>query len=300
MSLLGFCYNCNAGSYLLIESGHGEIYDRFAKSLDTTLAKTNKNHSLIIQDADSFIEKNNETGKAKFDAIICAGIEASIAVSSLHTNTTTIMSMLPKDSFYKLTAAGDITCSEKSCRVIFIDQPVARQFRLIQAALPNTKEITVISSNNSDLIMQEITKTATDFGFHINGIRASDEDDVLTAINQSLASSDLLLAIPDPVIYNRNTARAILLSAFHQRIPIFAYSKSFVRAGAILGIYSTPENIAQYVAELLAQAPKISTTPNTLYPKYFTIDVNLRAADALGITLPEIETLEKRLMAHEK
>jgi putative ABC transport system substrate-binding protein len=304
ISLLAACllmsaFDCQAGSYLLVKSGNGDIYTRFENSLNVALANVNKNNTLIARDINAFRSQPDKPGMQKYDAIVSAGIEASIAVSNSHTGTPTLMSMLPQESYNKLSASGDITCKAKNCRVIFLDQPVTRQLRLLKLALPTAKQIAVISSSDSSQLLNEIAQTAVKYGLNINSIHVTDEDSVLTALNRDLASSDVLMAIPDPVVYNRNTARAILLSTFHQHIPLFAYSSSFVRAGATLGIYSTPEDIARHVADLLSQESKNTASSQGLYPKYFTIDVNQRAADALGITLPDAELLVKRLKVNE-
>ncbi|MBI1425207.1 MAG: hypothetical protein GC149_17300 [Gammaproteobacteria bacterium] len=293
---LAYTFNCEAGTYLLIQSGDGEIYSRFSKSLEATLQKISKENTLVTNHVDTIMGKNYAVDPG-FDAIISAGIEASIAVSALKTDITTIMSMLPKESYYDLNKAGKITCKRPNCHVIFIDQPVSRQLQLLKSALPHTNEVAVIGSDKSNALLNEIATKARNFGITVDKIKATDETSILAALNESIGASDVLMAIPDPVVYNRDTARAILLSAFYQRIPLFAYSRSFVRAGATLGIYSTPEDIAKYVAEILTNPKQV--TDKTLYPKYFTIDVNTRAAEALGITLPDVKTLENRLSQDE-
>lgn len=298
--LLITAFHCQAGSYLLVKSGDSEIYTRFENSLTESLAQNSNTNTLVARDINEFRSQREQLEIQKYNAIVSAGIEASIAVSNLDTDLPILMAMLPKESYNKLNLAGDIRCKPKNCRAVFIDQPVARQFQLIKLALPTAKQIAVISSNDSSLLLDEILHAAVKFGLNINSIKVTDEDSVLAALNRDLAGSDVLMAIPDPVVYNRNTARAILLSTFHQHIPLFAYSSSFVRAGAILGIYSTPEDIARHVAELLSTGTKYSASNQGVYPKYFTIDVNQRAADALGIPIPDAELLAKRLKAYEK
>ena len=294
---LAYAFNCEAGTYLLIQSGDGEIYSRFSKSLEASLQKINKENTLVTNHVNTLTGKNYAID-AGFDAIVSAGIEASVAVSALKTDITTVMSMLPKESYYDLSRVGKITCNRPNCHIVYIDQPVSRQLQLLKLALPHTNELAVIGSEKSNALLNEIATKARDFGITVDKIKATDEASVLAALNKSIGASDVLMAIPDPVVYNRDTARAILLSAFYQRLPLFAYSRSFVRAGATLGIYSTPEDIAKYVAEILTNTTRI--TNKTLYPKYFTIDVNTRASEALGITLPDVKMLEDRLSHDEK
>ena len=288
-----------AGSYLLINSGNSEIYTRFEHRLKTSLSDIDKTNSLVTRNVKTFTSHSAISDFTEYDAVISAGIEASIAISNSRINNPRLMAMVPRQSFNQLSTSGDISCKPANCHVIYLGQPVNRQLRLIKLALPNTKQIAVISSRYSAERLKEISDSATQFGININHIKAANEDSVLTELNQNLSKSDMLMAIPDPVVFNRNTARAILLSAFHQHIPLFAYSRSFVRAGATLGIYSTPEDIAQHVAELISHNSSISAAPHALYPKYFTIDINRRAADALDISIPDRQYLEKRLKTDE-
>ncbi len=209
------------------------------------------------------------------------------------------MTMIPKESFETLGESKKLSCS-KNCHIIFLGQPVERQLRLIKLALPNTKQIAVFGSKNYIQLINEISKSANKFGFTINSILVSDENSVLTALNQNLTNTDVLMAIPDPTVFNRYTARAILLTAFHQHIPLFAYSKSFVRAGATLGIYSSPEDVARHVSALLTHRHQNPGMQQVMYPKYFTININQRAADALNIAVPNIQYLESKLKAYEK
>lgn len=303
--MLIFClllntFYCQAGSYFLVESGQGEIYTRFKNALSVQLAKEGNDNNLSTGNINVLKTQAAANQLRNYDAIISVGIEASIAVSKLKANTTILMALIPKETYVKLSNTGDIQCLVKNCRVLYLDQPVRRQLTLLKLAFPDANRIAVIGSSDSDQLLNEFTRAATKLDLIVNTIKVSDNESALSAINQGLSDSDVLLAIPDPVVYNRNTARTILLSTFYRHIPLFAYSRSFVRAGATLAIYSTPEDIARHVTEILAKNKNMAPVKQNLYPKYYTIDVNQRAADALGIVLPDIQMLRQRLKAYEK
>lgn len=298
--LLTNTLQCNASTFLLVNSGNGGIYNQFRTHLSTLLKDidpSNTLNTLTSKDLDSRAHTNTLT---QYDFIITAGIEASIAISRTDTNSRIIMAMLPKQSYQKLSTNGELVCKAKNCHVILLDQPIARQLRLIKLAFPERKHIAIISSKNSSTLVKNIRHSAFNFGLTINNIAISDKDSLLAALNQQLSTSEVLMAIPDPMVYNRNTARAILLSTFNQGIPLFAYSRSFVLAGATLGIYSTPKQIAQHVASLVTSPSRLASQPHILYPKYFSVDVNRRAADALHISIPATRLLAQRLKAYDK
>jgi len=286
---------CRAGSYLLVKSGDGEIYSRFQIALSEKLNTSNQENTLVTRNVSEFTA-NPDT--ARFTAVVSAGIEASMAISKTGVDNRAVMAMLPKASYTTLSASGAIACKPAKCSVIYLDQPVARQLKLIRAALPYARMITVIGSEESSSLREQIAANAPEFGFRINNILAGSEPVLLNALRDELVGTDVLMAIPDPLIYNSNTARAILLSTFHQRIPLFAYSRSFMRAGATFGIYSSPEEIAAQVAELICCNGK--NKAHVLFPKYFTIDVNQHTTEALGISIQNADSLKKILAEHGK
>lgn len=299
-TLLCFSLIAYAGNYLLVNSGSGVIYKQFTSSLTKHLKQAGPGNRLTAIRLDKFSSKTSAILSKKYTTVISTGIEAGIALSQADIDTKIIMAMMPRMSFQDLSKVGKINCNISDCRVVFLDQPVQRQLHLIKLAFPNRHEISLIGSQGSRQLIQRIRLTAKLFGFHGKQIIVKNQNTLITALNQNLSHTDILMTIPDPVVYNRDTARAILLATFNRQIPLFAYSQSFVRAGAVIGMYSTPEQIARQIAELLINPNNNTSGTNQIYPKYFSIGINHRAAEALNITLPKKNYLLKRLEIDEK
>ena len=107
----------------------------------------------------------------------------------------------------------------------------------------------------------------------------------------------MLLALPDPLAFNRNTAQSLFLTSYRYRDPVLGYSRSMTRAGALLSLHSSPAQIGRQTAEWVTHA--LITVPVHLpapaYPAYFSISINEQVARSLGFTLPSAAELEKRL-----
>ena len=105
----------------------------------------------------------------------------------------------------------------------------------------------------------------------------------------------------DPVVSNRRTVQNLLLTTYRQRVPVFAYSKAYVKAGALAAVYSTPEHIGKQAGELVADILRKGSwsLPKPQHPKYFSVEVNREVAKSLGIRVPGTEKLETRLRASE-
>jgi putative ABC transport system substrate-binding protein len=97
----------------------------------------------------------------------------------------------------------------------------------------------------------------------------------------------LLLAIPDTAIYNGGSIQNVLLASYRQRVPLIGFSPAYVRAGAMLALYSTPTQIGSQTARtaraLLADAPVQALQS----PVEFVVNVNVNVARSLGFRLSE-------------
>ena len=109
-----------------------------------------------------------------------------------------------------------------------------------------------------------------------------------------------MIAIPDSLTYTFEIAQAILLTSYRYQKPVFAYSKSYVQAGALAGVYSNTQQLAKQAAEIaidLQAAPGLLSAPQT--PKYFSIAVNYKVAKSLNITVVDENLLHKKMLEIE-
>ena len=114
-----------------------------------------------------------------------------------------------------------------------------------------------------------------------------------------LEDADLLLAVPDPQLYNSSSIQNILLASFRANVPLMAFSPAYVRAGALLALHVTPTQIglqAAAIARGVLQGKALSATP--LYSQDFSVAVNEHVARSLGLTL-EPDALRVRLRRRE-
>ena len=78
--------------------------------------------------------------------------------------------------------------------------------------------------------------------------------EIYPALTKVLASADVILAMPDPMIFNNGTIHNILLAAYREERPLIGFSPAYVRAGALAAVYSTPQQIAHQIAETIQRA----------------------------------------------
>ena len=106
---------------------------------------------------------------------------------------------------------------------------------------------------------------------------------------------DRLLAVPDASLFNNRTISNILLTAYHHRSPVIGFSPAYVKAGALLALYSTPTQIGQQAGEVARQGLASGSLPPPAAPRHFRISTNPYVARSLGIGLEDASVLRERL-----
>jgi putative ABC transport system substrate-binding protein len=128
---------------------------------------------------------------------------------------------------------------------------------------------------------------ATALGLQLSIINAISDGEIETAFMTMVErQADALLIASDPFFFGRREQLATL--AARHRIPVMYFSRDFVMAGGLMS-YGTSILDAQrlsgiYAGELLKGA-RASDLP-VLQPTKFELVINLKAAKALGLTVP--------------
>jgi ABC-type uncharacterized transport system substrate-binding protein len=113
-----------------------------------------------------------------------------------------------------------------------------------------------------------------------------------------LTASDILLALPDSVVFTRDTARSVLLATYRYQRPLIGFSQAYVNAGALAAAFSSPAQIARQTAELLQSLPAGRTAlPAPVYPTYFSVAVNRSVARALALDVASDAMLQAAVAA---
>ncbi|HYN53290.1 MAG TPA: ABC transporter substrate binding protein [Methylotenera sp.] len=245
-----------------------------------------------LQDSEKLVVAENS------ELVIALGVKALGAASKLKLTTPVmgVFTPLPAFNSLLLTSRRDLG----NFTAIVLDQPYFRQMALIKTVLPDTKSIGILlgptSSQYNELLKDEAEKNT----FSVSEENIYQESDLIPKLQKTLEATDALLAIPDPLVYSRETAQPILLTSYRHLKPVFGYSQSYVRAGALAAVYSKPSQLARQAAEITVssqQAPSLLPPPQT--PKYFSIIVNYQVGRSLNIPILDEDALYKRMLALE-
>lgn len=178
---------------------------------------------------------------------------------------------------------------------LFLDQSFGRQLDLMRILLPGARRVGVVLGPQSARDTETFRNQAASRGLQLNIETAARESQLYSALQGVMQNSDVLLLIPDPEIINAATAQNVLLTALRRRMPIFAFSAAYVRAGALAAVYSSARQQGFEVAQMARTVQRGGGLPAPRYPRYFGVAVNRTFAEQLGIDTPGEAALVQRL-----
>jgi ABC-type uncharacterized transport system substrate-binding protein len=169
---------------------------------------------------------------------------------------------------------------------------------LLRYAFPNLRRVGVILGPDSQQYQLSLERAAQDQGLQINTYKVDGETTLYPALQRLLDESDLLLAVPDAAVYNGGSIQNVLLAAYRQKVPLMAYSPAYVRAGALLALYSTPTQIGTQTAKMVRVVLNGASLPAVQAPTDFVVSVNANVARSLGFRLSD-DALRIQLLSRE-
>lgn len=170
----------------------------------------------------------------------------------------------------------------------FLDQPPARQMELARLAIPSLHSLGVLLGGESRAAAPALEKAARERGVELLARQVS-ADGLFPALQALLPEVDGLLAVPDPLVFNSQTAANILAATYRRRIPLIGFSPAYTRAGALVSLYSTPDQVGVRGGEMLRQAFPARVLPPPQWPREFVVRVNQDVARSLGLVLEEAQ-----------
>lgn len=272
---------------LVILSNNANIYNEFYVKVNNTI---NKTYNISISYADDITEESFNNYKL----IIVAGTKSATVVNNYKLNTPVLYSLVTKD-FYNSFITNQ-PCPGSSCYGIYIDQPAGRYIQLVNSIFKNNKTIIIPVTKSTRHNIHHINSTAKELGYKSRKITVMPDGNISRLLSHELNANDILLALPDPDIYNKNTARSIILTTYHSNVPIIAYSRAFTKAGALASLYSSIDDIAEQTT-ILIQHIFSDNKPQQkgYYPEKFSLEINKAVARSQNINIVSLETIKRRI-----
>lgn len=288
------------GKPVLVLDAESKLHTDFAAALDTQWsARQGHGNQLSIDhvylDADTPDSLRLPPGTG---LVITVGSAAARAISGLAQDKPVLNTLVPESVYNSITGAPG-ECNHHSA--IFIDQPVGRQQKLAELVFPDRAEYGLLLGPVSAHRLTEIEQLQHT-GNHRLTIRIVDKgESTMAAGRELLAASDVLLAVNDPQVMNRENAKWMLYVAYQHHLPVIGFSKAYVRAGAAASVYSDLEQHARQAAGIVSGWLRAGSgcLPPATYPEYFSVAVNTAVCRSLGSVTTDEDLLADALREDE-
>lgn len=245
--------------------------------------------------------------------VVTVGTRAAQMFLEADTSVPTLRVLITRNAHESLQANVKDPRPKITIAAIFLEQPWDRQFDFLRILLPKAQRMGVILGPASQDEAAPLTNRATHQGLvpqlrilavqdnPSRSVGSSQDRDPGAMFKDIAEQSDVVLAVPDPAVLTPNSAKWLLYTAYQRGIPVIGFSKSYVSAGALGAVFSTPEQIGRQAAEIAARAlqePSVDWAVAT-YPKYFSVAINRSVARSLRFEIPDDAEVLRKLNAPE-
>ncbi len=266
---------------VIVSSERSAAYQEAAQSLVSELERSGLERTEVLEVTVAEWAAAEQLAPRLFVAL---GTAAATVLANTQLQIPVLCTLLPRTSF-ELVLANSGRKASPRFSALYLDQPWSRQLDLIHLALPEAHNIGVLWGSQSQSQAAALNLAARAQGMKL--IEASVAgNDLFTGLKRVLEGVDVLLAVPDPNVYNSGNIQNILLTSFRLRVPLVAFSPAYVHAGALMAVHVTPKQLglqAGAMASGVLQGKALPAAP--LYSQEFSIAVNVPVARSLGLTL---------------
>lgn len=278
LGLALLCAPASALDVAVVVSQREGVHKAFADAFKRAAASLGHR----VFDIGSPAEGLDDVALARADLVVASGEAAAELALARHVRPT-LVTMIARSRFEALRKAYP----QAPLSAWLLDQPLERQLRLLRAVLPDRNRVGLLLGANADAEAR-LHGVAADFGLTLATRVVRNDKEVIASLEEVLSASEVLLALPDPMLSSPAAARSILLTSYRYQRPIIAFSRAYVNAGALAAVFITPEQVAGDLIDWLrSQNGKPLVLPPPRDPVSFEIAVNRQVARALGINVAD-------------
>lgn len=228
--------------------------------------------------------------------LVPVGETALKAVLDAEASESLLTALISRQSFETLTLALPADGGGRQLGAIVTDVPLERPLALAAAALPQARRVGLLYSPAARGAIDELQPAASRLRLQLDARPLARDDLLITALRPLLDRCDLLLVLPDTGAAAA-TGQAMLQAAARAGRPVVAASESALRAGALVAVFTTREQLARQAAEGIRRYEQGARLAMIDTPRYFSVRHNAAVADSLGVSLPPDAALESSLAA---
>ena len=194
---------------------------------------------------------------------------------------TLVSSFVSSEAFRRLRGAAPTR--GKQLTGVYAEASPAAQMQLIRHLYRRRVMVGVLVSASTRHLQAAIEKAADAADLAVSFVEVRPGESPVRSL-AALSSASVLLAVPDPDLYNAEVARAILESTYRRRQGVIGFSKSMVGAGTLAAAYATLDDIVAQLDEMI-DGLLAGQVIEPQYPAYWRVAINESVARSLDIVV---------------
>lgn len=219
-------------SIAVLSSRDGAPYEELAGSFRAELFRrypqATFSYSLLRQDKGADQQILQSIRHQNPNLILALGTSAVLEVLREFPETPLIASMVIND---------DCLAGAEKATGILLRIPPGTHLLWLHRFFPELKRVAIIyNPAENQSWVAEAENVASSHGLEIIPIKVDSPLHLPRALKELNRKAEILLGVPDNVVYSGKTAKMVLLSSFRSRIPFVGLSQSWVKAGGVYGL----------------------------------------------------------------
>jgi len=216
-------------------------------------------------------------GQAIYLAIGPAALQAALGAEL---SGPLVSAFVSSEAYQRLTAAAP-TLRGRSLTGVFAEAAPAAQMQLIRRLYRRKVVVGVLLSPSTKHLKPLIERAASEAELTASCVVVDPGTSPVRAL-AALTSASVLLAVPDPELYNAEVARAILESTYRRRQGVIGFSKAMVSAGTLGAAYASIDDVVAQLGDVV-DALMAGRTVDAQYPQYWRVAINESVARSLDV-----------------
>jgi len=282
---------------VLLLSSDSEPYQDVAGGIRETLLEKYQPHSLQTLMLDSLLS-NEQQMPDKHTVLVTIGTRATRYALQEKISDTIYASFITASGLLR-EIATDEGFPKALKGAVVLDQPALRIVQLAKLINPKARNLGTVVNGSAPNRLDEFTRVVKAQGLRLKAATLIEESNPITDLKRIFSNSDVFLVIPDKSRFNSKIAKWVLFLSYRHRVPVVGYSQKYTDAGALVSIFSTPQQVGRDTGERLVEKlnGKNSSTGivRLQYPRYFSLSINEKVANSLGIKIDTPAQLKERM-----
>jgi putative ABC transport system substrate-binding protein len=183
----------------------------------------------------------------------------------------------------ELNGAGNVTG-------VALEFPLETELEWLRRFLPGRDRVGVLfNAEENGAKVERAARLASQVGLDLVALEVNRPQDLPGVLKGLSRRIDVLWGMPDQVVFSRQTAKAILLFSFRNRIPFVGLSGAWVKAGALYALERDYADLGTQCGEMafqILQGETVASIP-AASPRTVAYVLNRKTLRHLKLSIPE-------------